>query len=1643
MTTSEVRSDYVAGAFLEPHGEPLVSVNPAKDGAIVVSARWSPSRVDQAVAAAKAAQPAWSRLSLDERWQHLVRFRAAIEAKKEYLADAIVQEIGKIRSEARVEIQTLIGRFDLVLGAVKNDLKDGQLPGFPNEALRWHPHGVVAVIGPFNFPLHLCHAHVIPALLLGNTVVMKPSEVAPLCGIRYAEVAHEAGLPAGVLNVLHGRAQTGSAIVQHPDVHALAFTGSWPVGRRISEAVLDRPEMLVALEMGGKNTAIVCEDADVRQAAHELIVGSYLTTGQRCTCTDRVLVHSARAKDLIDALIPLVRSLRFGDPDDASAFAGPLATEAGRTKLERAMATCEAGGADVPVEGTRLPGGFFRTASFHVLPRNVHTLPGYTDVELFGPDLGIEIVEDDDEAIAAINASPYGFANSVFTPSDGRFDRYYRETRVGILNRNRSTNQASPRLPFGGTGRSGNFRPAGSFASRNLAIPVAVQSNAPYALPVLPALRAHLPAPDLDRLEAAHAAEEACEAARNVIDTPRPEGPHKPAPKAGIRLPQSAAMVERFAAADRTVREKKLPVFDHLRSRGGWYVSIDDEPLSVLDAMSQTATMPFGFNDDALVKAYAEGAFGDTILRAHPITHGTGKHVADQYAEALRALVPGLPTVCFTACGAEANEKAYALCRLQKPEATKLLAFDGSFHGRTLLSLYASHSPSKRVPFEIAGYEVTFAPYPTWTSPDPIGPSDPEGWRELLGAGDVEGFRAKFAEHDDALIRAEAKSLLFVADALLGTPRGGAQGAGDRATAYFAVVIEPMQSEGGDRYATPRFHRGLRLLTRALHVSLIMDEVQAGFGLGGPVTDGDHGGFAWHRSFGLVDRHGESDTPDCVLFAKRAQVGVVMSRYADPEPTQAFAASLVRGRLHASLLAESNDAQRIEAIVKTELPTLSQRWSHLISNPRARGYALAFELPTPTHLAQYLAGRFSRGAIVFAAGDRTVRYRLQARMTERDLRFLFATIHQSLAWLEAHGWAHGTGTPAPEWDETPMPSVTASHGAPKCEIDPSRVVIRRAQRDEKAKILPQILALEARVYEPARRDPEARLAMGFTHEGGVGIVAFERDEHGVEHLIGSAIACPLEEVSEMQGPDRDPHRGHGDSAYTVALTIDPRASGLRLRGLGLGTRLKEALLKETREEKKADGSPRYRWMVGRNRVGLADAMSRINDRFGAFTVFRLDKQYEEGVGVARYYRQPLRGVFPAPPALETGGVGNSPTALPAGAPDGAGPPARTLVELAPSPLPGSASQPPPGGAPDASPHPTSTLDVGSSVVSPFATPPASLVEAAETGALAGPAVNKLTLVNYLTPAVVRATEHVAAIVPDLPHVFFTSGRDETFDKSLRMLRWHRKEGQIAIGLEGGYVGHTTAAARSLSDPRTHRQGPPHFAFPRVPHPALVGVSATIEALRSTIASAGGPSKVLGLYVEMIGERSGLVIEPAFLAALNALRGETKIPIVLVETASAYFKSGRGAFASSAFTRAGSLEGGGSFVPDILTWFTGGQHGYVHVSAPYFVPTPLTFVSTWDGDELSMIQAQHQLRAARKLDVASLAAILDEALIPLSHKGFTLRGQGLYRVIDAGDRAEALVAELAGRGLHTLAYPNGCVPITPALDQVEQVIAKLG
>ncbi|HEU5057739.1 MAG TPA: aldehyde dehydrogenase family protein [Kofleriaceae bacterium] len=1529
--------DYIDGRFLAPEGDPLVSVNPARGGSRVLETAADVTRVARAAQAAAAAAPGWARLSLAERVVHLHRFRAAIAARTADLAEAITLETGKLRSEAIAEVGSLVARFDLVEKLVVRDLGDRPVPGRPAERLRHHPMGVVGVIGPFNFPLHLCHAHVIPALMTGNAVVVKPSEVTLYAAQRYAEAAHEARLPAGVFNLVQGGGAAGAALAEQAAVRGLCFTGSYRVGRRLAERMLDRPEVLLALEMGGKNVAVVLDDADLYQAAHEIALGGYLTTGQRCTATERVLVQRERAPALIDALRRLVAALRFGDPDDPQSFAGPMTTAAGKERVVAALAAARAAGAEPVVAPAAAPeDGFFIGPSMHLLPDGVHEVAGYTDEELFGPDLSIETVADDDEAIAVLRAGRYGLATSVFTGDDDRFERFYRETHAGIVNRNRSTNLASPFLPFGGIGKSGNYRPAGSHAARNVTYPVAVQENVLGWGQFHPQLADLMPEPDLERLDAQHAREEAAEAARNLLDLPRPREIRLPP---GGALPESAAWLRRLYAGDRVVEEKKPPVFDHLRSSGPWFVSVDDEPLAVLDGMSQTATLVGGFAESGVVQAYLEGRFGDSLVTSRDTSIDPGG-VDEDLATALRQMVPGLPHVTFANSGAEANEKALALCRLHADSASadRVLAFEGGFHGRTLLTLHATWNPSKRAPFELPGYGVTFAPFPVWHQPMGEQPLAPSGFYAAAGTGDIETLQTRFGDaDDDRLLANEVASLKAVHEALA-TGR------------YFACIIEPMQAEGGDRYATTRFFRALRLLTRHHKVPLVFDEVQTGFALGGS--------FAWHSELNLVTFRGKPDYPDAVTFAKRAQVGVCMSRFEDPELTSTHAASLMRGLLHAEMMSTEHSADRIEKLVRSRLAQLAQGFPHLVLDPRAKGFAFSFDLPSSAHLAAYLGQRFWRGLICFGAGERTVRYRLSESYLSREMDLVFERIRRSLAWLDAH-----PGSQPPVWEDPPPEPQRPRREPPSFRI-------RTVGAAEAEKFLPIMLDIEHRVYEPARRTPPEDIRSALRHPEAIVTIA-EVPDGADWRFAGFAIGQPLEEAAAFEeGPDRDPMLGKNNTLYSLSLTVAPE-----FQDLGLGRLIKLSQLREAGRRRSASGTPRYRYVTGRNRIGATPRMTHLNWVFGAHLVAILTGQYEDPEGQAIYYRIPLNPIAPPDP-----------------------PPARTEV-----------------------------IDCAQGIARPFARPPQSLLDAQASGLLYGPAVNKITLMNYVTPAVVRAVEHVTSLFPRLPHLYLTSSRDETVDKSLRILRWARKKATVAIGLRGGYLGHTTAAARSLSDPAVHRQGPPHFAWPRVPHPAEVGSAATVDALRAEIARAGGPDAVLGIYLEPVQERTGRVVPADFWPLLAQLRRELGVPWVAVETASACYRSGAGPFASSALP----------IIPDLLTWWGGGQAGYIHAATRWRAAEPLMMVSTWDGDELSLVREHHQLRAARRIDVTAAARALDAALARAPERN--PRGLGLYRVID-GD-AELAASLLAG-GVRVRLLPGGGLAIAPPLDAAAAAAAAL-
>jgi 4-aminobutyrate aminotransferase-like enzyme len=265
-------------------------------------------------------------------------------------------------------------------------------------------------------------------------------------------------------------------------------------------------------------------------------------------------------------------------------------------------------------------------------------------------------------------------------------------------------------------------------------------------------------------------------------------------------------------------------------------------------------------------------------------------------------------------------------------------------------------------------------------------------------------------------------------------------------------------------------------------------------------------------------------------------------------------------------------------------------------------------------------------------------------------------------------------------------------------------------------------------------------------------------------------------------------------------------------------------------------------------------------------------------------------------------------------------------------------------------------------------------------------------------------------------MYLTSSRDESIDKALRLMRCTRKQAQVAIGLQGGYYGHTVGSTRSLSDPEVHNGGPGHFAWPRVPHPAIAGTAETIGAIRAAITAAGGPDKVFGFVYELVQERTGWVLPQDFLDALGKLRSELDLPLIAVETTTHTYRSGKGAFLSPST----------GLVPDVLTWWGGAQTGYLHTTARWFISSPLTLVSTWDGDELSLVRQHHQLRAARNVDVGALSAALDRSLA-----SYTSYGMGAYRVIHGGD-AKAL----AERGVLVRQFPKNRLGVIPPLDATE-------
>ncbi|MBH25129.1 MAG: N-succinylglutamate 5-semialdehyde dehydrogenase [Myxococcales bacterium] len=465
--------------------EVWVSRSPADGTDVLGEFAEDEAAVEEAIAAARRAWPAWDALGPERRAEHLRALASAFDARKEEVADRIAREVGKPRWEALGEAGALGAKVAVTLADGMEAVQEQVLtPGtsWIDGGYRYRPLGVCAVIGPFNFPLHLPNGHIIPALATGNTCVFKPSELAPACADLYMEIVHEAGLPPGVLNMVQGRVASGKRLVSSPDVNAVLFTGSVHAGIAIRRATVEQPWKLLALEMGGKNTVLVFEDADLDRAAYEIGTGALLTTGQRCSAASRVVVAESLVEGLLARLERIWDGVRVGHPLDPDAFMGPLINAAAK---ERFLAVPEKAAAEglIAVRTNRpaqVDGPDGPYAGHYVLPALWRAEPDavggeHDTLEIFGPDVIVHVVADGDEErmIEVANATPFGLSMGVITADVARFERLARRLRAGIINFNRSTVGASSRLPFGGVGNSGNHRPAAVLATRYCTYPVA------------------------------------------------------------------------------------------------------------------------------------------------------------------------------------------------------------------------------------------------------------------------------------------------------------------------------------------------------------------------------------------------------------------------------------------------------------------------------------------------------------------------------------------------------------------------------------------------------------------------------------------------------------------------------------------------------------------------------------------------------------------------------------------------------------------------------------------------------------------------------------------------------------------------------------------------------------------------------------------------------------------------------------------------------------------------------------------------------------------------------------------------------------------------------------------------------------------
>jgi 4-aminobutyrate aminotransferase-like enzyme len=968
----------------------------------------------------------------------------------------------------------------------------------------------------------------------------------------------------------------------------------------------------------------------------------------------------------------------------------------------------------------------------------------------------------------------------------------------------------------------------------------------------------------------------------------------------------SQALLQQLYADNYIVKEKKGFIVDLHRSQGPYLVSIGPERKSFLDGSAQIASLSLGYNDPAKnALSLRPELFSDTP------PDWKNWDVYQAFTGLLKR-ESGLTECAVSNSGAEAMEVALRAMQIRYPGRRRLIAFEGSFHGRSVLALHTTHSPSKRTPFEIhpSPELVDFVPFPEQKDilQDALEPTDwISAWSKPKDAA-FDKHLSTWLGSPDPLLQSEAKSLARVREICL-------------KERPLAILLEPMQCEGGDRHGTTRFFRALRLLTRGLDTALVFDEVQTGLGLGG--------GFFWHKCFSLIDSHGNPDHPDAVVMAKKTQVGITLSNVPQDLPIETSAASMYRGYLQALSILDW-DPKPTQKLVRKHLLALQKvLGTQLIANPRNRGLSFSIDLPSADVANKLIAQRFPAGTLFYPAGDQTARFRLYTISEPRHVHQLFIAIYRCFEGIARAGvipavppiaeWAKVCATDvAPELpkllEEKPGVELTLPwkrFTLPKNKQEFLQIPAAQYQEifhtfvSECPQILHARSSLEWDLGRLSKTSPEelwnhyaatpdftlmdllwtgarafgnriARLSRPQVGEIRPKIKVLEetlyeparQDDPEMFYrvsedpnciflasfgpkgeLAGICAAAPMRHFANVALVSADPHFKDPHALYGIDLSVHPD-----FQGHGLGIRFKcEQYLEALRQ-----GATLIR---SRNRFPEASGMIHINRKLSSVVVSENTHDYE-GDGISLYQSIELRKPARPAPMLYSGGVRN-----------------------------------------------------------------------------------KGSLANFVSPGYVNNLLFLKDFLPKpLRHLYLSSGRAESTDKALKLLRSKRPKAKIALSFQGDYFGHTTACARSLGG----TGGDAFFDWPQIP--LSEGVPGVEKALAKL-----DPETVFGFFVEPIAEHTGVRKEPAFLKSLIAACKTKGIPVLFHETASAFYK-----YDPSRFTAAGEeLEADSAFL------YAGAQLGLVLTRDTLFLEQALAMISTWDGDEHSLnLLRERLLRSGR-------------------------------------------------------------------------------